>query len=145
MEAIKYEVKSNLVLEFPLIDRQHSEFFIRLNHLLEVTERTNEMLVIVLAAKLLFEYTEKHFITEEKLMMNINYTEFEYHKWEHDRFRNNFNFIIDNLKSGKTSLAGFRYSVVTEIGDWYVAHIRKLDKVLAKYVRLHGYSESDLL
>lgn len=71
------------------------------------------------------EYTKTHFLTEERLMKQHNYPEYEQHKTEHTKFIEAVNSFEERYKSGKLLLT---LHVTNFLKEWISNHIMGTDK-----------------
>ena len=68
------------------IDDQHKKLFDLLNELHDAMKKAKGKSILGKVIKDLISYTEFHFSTEEILLQNCKYPEFEEHKLKHDEF-----------------------------------------------------------
>ena len=77
------------------------------------------------------QYVKTHFSTEEEIMRNASYPEFEAHKKEHDNFVVN---VYEQLsifeKQENPDPAGF----IKLLMDWVIQHIADTDKKYIPYI-----------
>ncbi|MCL2558536.1 MAG: bacteriohemerythrin [Treponema sp.] len=117
------------------IDEQHKGLIDVTNNLYEayqdgaVIERFRETLQIAL------DYVTNHFSTEEKIMREIRYPEYEIHCKEHDLF-------VAEVTKGAASIAGNLSDTAEEfmlfLKRWIAEHITRTDKRIGEYLAQNG-------
>ena len=121
-----------------VVDEQHREYFNLLNHYLEkATEKTSgsaQGFDLLQKFKFLYEYAEEHFSTEEALMTEARYPDYESHRGEHLHFLKHVEELYSQMKT-----SGFSSSIGREVNyyiiEWFVEHIRFTDKKLAVFLK----------
>lgn len=116
------------------IDSQHKQWIDALNRMLDACtqgkgrDAIREMLIFIK------DYTAKHFSDEEKLQVKYQYPEYTQHKQYHETFKKVVADIITEYdKSGPTiALVG---KINTNLGGWFVNHIKKEDIKMAAYIK----------
>ena len=76
------------------------------------------------------EYTENHFVLEEKYMEELDYPGRAEHVESHDRFREE----IDQLLGSGTPDPAFMDVVATFLTEWLKRHVFGVDKELENYI-----------
>jgi hemerythrin-like metal-binding protein len=92
---------SNLSVGIGSIDNQHKKIIELINSFYEGINQNSSKDQLLFLLKGLKEYTQTHFLTEERYMKQYNYPEFEVHKAEHAKFIATINSFEDQYKSGK--------------------------------------------
>lgn len=82
----------------------------------------------------LFEYSNGHFITEETLMKNNGYSDFENHKKEHDNYTSKLADLYEK-HSGGISISD---EMLELMKNWIIDHILKADRDLGIYLNSIG-------
>jgi len=76
---------------------------------------------------------DKHFGTEEKYMLQYNFTGYEKHKEQHEIFNKNFIELVERINR-----EGVHSDIVITanrvVVDWLINHIKKVDTKLAKFL-----------
>ncbi len=83
----------------------------------------------------LISYSSNHFSTEEKLLDDFNYPEFEFHKEEHRYFIQKITDFKEAFDIGKQGLS---VEVLDFLKSWLSKHIVKSDKKFAPYLHEKG-------
>ncbi len=128
----------SLSVGHPTIDSQHKELVRRIAKLIDLINSesiTNEQMVDVLG--FIADYTDEHFSTEEKMMIQTDYPEYEAHRQQHLWFMNEVNELIKEYM-----INGVSENLLTDIQrvliDWLVGHITGTDKKLGAYLVQKG-------
>ena len=119
---MKVEFDNSLVTGNEMIDGQHKELIGKIDKLVTVCEQGGGKLEAIKMLDYLSEYTEFHFVEEEKLQEEVSYPGMEVHKAKHAEF-----------KKGPT--AAFVAAVQKNVVDWLFDHIKKQDQALAAYIQ----------
>jgi len=120
---------------FDVIDMQHRELVNKINKLIDVLEKGEDVEGITLDEIFVFlsEYVDVHFRTEEMYMDQTNYPETTEHKKAHKWFEDKVRELHARyLREGKTET--FLEEVESFLIDWLKDHIMKTDKKLASYL-----------
>lgn len=80
----------------------------------------------------LVEYTKAHFDREEKLMLAIDFPDFDEHKKQHDKARRNLRDIGIRFMKTPTMEEGCR--IQEFVADWLIRHIIMEDTRIAAFV-----------
>lgn len=113
----------------PAVDEQHQAIFAMINNLhaslkkgIYNTENVGSVLIPI------GECVKYHFQTEEKMMMEINFNEYHYHKTLHERLTEQLMaFIIKLKKNEKVDIDEF----LAFIKEWFLTHIQQEDMKIA--------------
>ena len=109
------------------IDRQHRELFEMIGQLESnipdgVIDKNNDGPLVSL-----MKHFRSHFEHEEKLMQEVEYSDYESHRGLHAEFRQHHVKVLFDLKKGKKITVS---EVQSFLGDWLTDHILKEDKEL---------------
>jgi hemerythrin len=110
------------------IDEQHKKLFEigeKLNNLVTTKEYYDKFEEINNIFKELVDYAIYHFSTEEKIMLESAYNDYEGHKKEHDMFVKKLSSI--NLKELKTNQDKIIIDLLAFVGKWIISHIFNVD------------------
>jgi len=119
-------------LGIPIIDEQHRGIVSAINslHYLSRTKYAKESLAAVV--KIMHEYCEIHFITEEGVMARIGYPELPAHRALHERL------LRKSIAVGYESVhMNDPTEYLNFLKDWWLNHIGKQDRLYAPYA--HEY------
>jgi hemerythrin len=134
MEFPRAEFTPNLIIGITAIDKQHAEYMVRLNKLIEKCEKGINQTEILDALYFLQSYAANHFEAEEYLMMGKNYPEFDKQREMHGYFIDKLFQLSEELKTDK----GFNFENLEKLYKlayfWFVDHITKEDAKIAKYI-----------
>jgi len=120
-----------------LIDSQHKELIKRANDLMEATRNRKGKEEIEGLLDFLGNYVMEHFEAEENAMQVHEYPNYMAHRSHHTTFVMN----LEDLK--KTFAAEGPTSNVLILAqrrlvDWVINHIKKVDKMFARYLKEQG-------
>ena len=120
-----------------LIDEQHKMLMQRVNDLSKAIERNQSIGEIVRVLGFLIDYTNFHFSTEEKHMIENNYSGLNFHKTEHEEFKTTLNHLAEDFEEeGATkSLAD---SINIFLNNLLVTHFQKVDVKFGKFLIENG-------
>ena len=125
---------NDLSIGINLIDNQHKTWIEHYNRAVDSIDSRQEVAQISRSLKFLFEYTEKHFSTEEKAMEECAYPGLEEHKAKHVALRSTLNAMAEEfIEDGATDLLA--KSVETFLGNWLIKHIKEVDMRFAAFTR----------
>lgn len=124
------EWNQSLSVGVEFIDNQHKEWFMKTNAFTNAVRegRANDVILETLQA--MEEYTETHFVAEEKFMEDIKYPYRDSHVVLHDDFRENYvQLLLKLLREDRDTY------VVAEgyLENWLLTHISKADKAYGNY------------
>jgi hemerythrin len=141
--------KSDLVTWSPtfsvgvrLIDDQHKELLKLTNDLFNhcVGDEESERIFFKKIIEGAVDYVKIHFSTEEKIMLQTNFSGYAAHKREHDAFVLTVADQIKNFNEGKkfTLVAFTRF-----LKDWVLTHIAVSDKQYFEYFKQIASRKAD--
>ncbi len=111
-----------------LIDEEHKKFIDIINKVLVAKEHRNNRKEILGILIKIYEYAQKHFKTEETYMEKFGYSDYLFHKEEHQEFSL-------TILSYRIKLMNSNYQIANDIfiflQRWLVNHIQGTDK---KYI-----------
>ena len=136
-EVKKFNWNPGLETGIDVVDEQHRRYFQLLNNYLEKTTETlsdgNQFFDLLEKFDFLHQYAKEHFSTEELIMQEAGYPDFESHRDEHLYFERHVDELYDQLKA-----EGFSKELAREadyyIIEWFVEHIREADMELAEFL-----------
>ncbi|CAA7625135.1 Hemerythrin-like metal-binding protein [Candidatus Terasakiella magnetica] len=82
--------------------------------------------------KILEWYVIHHFEREERLMRDAAYPDLPHHRTLHDGFRDKVRTMREAFPVDKAAEAQAR--IFTELGQWWVSHIRSCDRAFIPWV-----------
>ena len=139
MLDFKFDWCKDVETGISIMDTQHKELFrigrdieqLVICHCIGVTN--TQLLSIILELR---EYVGYHFYEEEKLMLECNYPNYEYHKARHDEV---IAYIV-KIDLKKLSLEPYEIlcKMKTYLQDWIFSHIFVEDIALGNYLNQLG-------
>ena len=84
------------------------------------------------------DYTDFHFSTEEKHMMEQNYTGLEYQKRQHAEFKSHLKRLVEDFEEeGPTKALSTSISVF--LLNWLIKHIKGVDLKFGEFLNEKGF------
>ena len=118
----------------PKIDMEHRVFFDLIQSILAAHEnkasRDKVRRLILETAK----YAEFHFLSEENIMLDINYPDFEQHHLKHQLLMNELRRYIIKFEATQDVLEELIHFMV----DWFSNHTTQEDQELTRYINRAG-------
>ena len=130
MDHIVWEERYNIQVE--AIDAQHRRLVDLMNHLIDIQgqETSDDDIIDILGA--LTNYLGDHFETEEQMMIDHGYPEFESHREEHQAFVTQTAYFIATFRDSGASL---KRDILLFLKDWLVDHIIKTDAAFGAFLK----------
>ena len=113
------------------IDEQHKRLFEIINELHNAMKEAKAKSVLGKVIKDLIDYTEFHFSSEEILLKNCKYPDFNQHKIIHDQFTAKVKEFERKYLSDTVLLS---QEIVQYLKDWLVKHIKESDKQYSMFI-----------
>ncbi|MGA7723558.1 MAG: bacteriohemerythrin [Ignavibacteriaceae bacterium] len=113
------------------IDDQHKKLFDLINQLHSAMKEAKGKSILGKVIKDLISYTEFHFSTEEILLQNCKYPEFQKHKLKHDNFTKKVKEFEQKYLNGGLLLS---QEIIQFLRDWLVNHIKESDKEYSLFI-----------
>lgn len=114
-------------------DEQHQEIFRLVDVLHDSLSGDRDLIKENLGA--LVGVVVEHFATEEKLMSETNYPNYEAHKKMHDDLVQQVAAIQEKFNAGETELTE---DIIVFVRDWLYNHITNTDKQYGPYLNEKG-------
>ena len=116
------------------IDEQHKELVNIINDLYSVMldNTADKKQALLDAIKRCIDYTNFHFVEEEKLMNATNYSKKDEHKAMHRKFVSR---LIDHIKGFETWEPFSVYKFINCLRDWLLEHIAYQDKIFISEIK----------
>ena len=129
----------NLLTGNTIVDMQHQKIFERVSDLVRSCEDGSDIDKLEDTLAFLVNYTVRHFVDEEALQLEYNYPDFEYHRNEHEQFKETVaGFIYRFQESGSSAeLSGNVNKILVR---WLINHIKNDDKKMSEFIRNAGAS-----
>jgi len=131
------EWDNSLSIGVKLIDEQHKMLIQRLSDLSRAIEMSQGEVETVKTLDFLIDYTDFHFSTEEKHMMEQNYPELEDQKQQHAEFKSHLKKLVEDFEEeGPTKALGTSINVF--LLNWLVKHIKGVDLKFGEFLNEKG-------
>lgn len=119
------------------VDEQHRSLVDKINELHAAMRAGKGRASIGSILDFLGEYAMVHFATEESLMERHGYPEMRAHEEEHEKFRQNFRKMTEELANNPQSI---RIAVDVEhwLSQWIANHLKKVDKKTMEFLISKG-------
>ncbi|MDR2103333.1 MAG: bacteriohemerythrin [Treponema sp.] len=116
-----------------LIDEQHKELIRMTNELYDACLKGGgaERIFFLRVMHGSVDYVKNHFSTEENIMKEVNYPDYEVHKKEHEGF---IAEVLQEAKNYENNRPFVPLSFVKFLLEWIVKHIAESDKKYAPYL-----------
>jgi hemerythrin-like metal-binding protein len=112
-------------------DEQHQQLFGMINSLHDSVRKGQSRPAIEETFRQLVDYTEKHFVEEEKQLRMVAYPFTGYHCSEHDKLRTELKKFQERYETGQDVVA---VEVVNFLLRWWTDHILANDRKYRPYV-----------
>lgn len=129
-----YRLTSKITTEIPVIDKQHTELFDKINKLIDAILQKSADREVEETLQFLDTYVMAHLGTEEEYMLRYRYPDYTTHKKQHAIFKKNLDKLYKDFSSG-VSRSIVSLFIQQWIGDWFVNHIQKLDMLYVPYLK----------
>jgi methyl-accepting chemotaxis protein len=125
----KFSVKINE------IDHEHKGIFDYMNKIHSAIKNSRPSAELMKLLKDLYTWTDNHFAHEEKLMMSINYIDFDIHVKSHKDLLGNVRAIIEKIESGEEVNL---IKVLIFLKEWLIKHILGMDQKYSQPLNDNG-------
>lgn len=109
------------------------KFINELNKLTDAMKNGEGRQYVVFTLDFLSNFSEKHLVDEEKVMIKYRFHGIESHAVQHDEFRSELSKIFEEY-SKKGADHSFPLLVQRTMAGWLARHVSKTDKVLGDYL-----------
>jgi hemerythrin len=127
--------KDEYAINIKKIDEQHKKLVGYVNQLYQTMKSGNSNEVIGDILDGLVIYTVHHFQTEEKLMFKHGYSDYEYHKKQHEELEKKVKNFVEKYKKNEARLP---IELADFLKNWLINHIGSSDKIMGKYLNTYG-------
>lgn len=128
-----FEWDNSLSIGVEEIDNQHKELIKRLDGLAQSILQKKGKDKIGKMLRFMSDYGKIHFSSEEDYMAEHNYTDLDFHKKQHEKFKTTTEKLINELKSQK-DMESFASSVQRYLIDWLILHIKTTDQKFGRFL-----------
>jgi len=130
-----FEWKEKYAVGIQEIDAQHKALIALIVKLFSAMQSGAGKDVLEETLTGLIDYTHRHFMTEEMLMGNYDYSGLEEHMLEHQKFIAEISRFQKDYLSGNS---GISIQLITFLRNWLEDHICKTDHQYAEFFRGKG-------
>lgn len=120
----------NLKTGITIIDEQHQLLFETINKLDKFKESSDSFNEILFDLQ---DYVSLHFITEEKYMKNLWYSDYDNHKFCHDKFVADCKKILKK-RSTAENFKDIEVEFIIFVENWIKEHYTNEDVKMASYI-----------
>ena len=131
MMDIKWEKKFEV--GHPRIDHEHQVFVELIRSVSLEAERDCSRERIARLLLKVKKYAEFHFISEENIMLDVAYPDFEHHKSEHEMLLFQLDDKLHRFRAGEIELDAIAEFMFT----WFALHTTQVDKRIAEFIVKH--------
>jgi len=119
------------MVAIPSMNDTHLEESLLINKL-ETSASSNDIESTLATLKELLAHTAMHFSTEESMMQEAKFLEYNSHKAEHDRHLSELEHIIKYFEGNKDTNAIMAY-IKGNLKAWMLDHVKTMDTVMAEH------------
>jgi len=116
-------------LGIPIIDEQHRGVVTAINSLFYYMQYERGMEALNPTLRILDEYRLLHFETEEEIMKQYNYSDFDTHVILHRQFDKNMDYVMRESMALSDPQA-----VLSFLKKWWLSHINNEDRKYSTYI-----------
>ena len=117
------------------LDSQHEDMAALVNRIYEAVVSQESLEEIGRLLSDLIDFTREHFSTEERLMIEYDYTGYPTHKAEHEELLKQLERFREATLSRSRPAFRFEFDISE---DWFLKHINTSDKALAAFLNKKG-------
>jgi hemerythrin-like metal-binding protein len=118
-----------------IVDSQHRRLVDLINQLNEAMEGGRGVAVVGETLEGLIDYTHTHFRTEEDLLKEHNYEDYDLHRREHRIFTDQIEIYRDRLDAGSLRISS---EVMEYMRGWLLTHIGSSDRAYIRTLKDAG-------
>lgn len=113
-----------LRLSIPVVDYHHEKIFRFFENLKRRAPTKPEIIQAI------GDYTGRHFVVEEELMLAHGYPGFDEHKRQHEFFKGKIGTLLEAM--GRDEIAASK-AIAEYLEVWLTKHVQTSDKAMAEY------------
>ncbi|MDH3347589.1 MAG: hemerythrin family protein [Desulfobulbaceae bacterium] len=113
------------------IDAEHKIFVRLIKKLIHAINNKQEEYYLSRLVLEIQKYTEFHFVSEENLMIDLNYPAFDTHHLQHLKLLEKLNISLNYVELGKETYQVF----VSFLIDWFKQHTINEDRKIAVFIQ----------
>ena len=130
-----YEWNDKFLVGVTEIDQQHQKLVALINTLHDAMKSGKTKDVLGQLFTELVDYTVYHFATEERLMTQFHYPDFEKHRREHVALTQKAQSLQADYRAGRMAIS---FEVYEFLYDWLAHHIQGNDQKVGAFLRTQG-------
>ena len=130
----KIEWDASLSVGIDLVDEQHKMLIQRLNDLTKAVEMKQGETEIMKTLEFMIGYTDFHFSSEEKHMIEQNYPGLKYQQAQHAEFKSTLKHILEDFEEEGPTRA-LTTSIDTFLANWLINHIKGIDLKFGDFLK----------
>lgn len=135
-----FEWTQDLSIGVDIIDNQHKEWIKRMDNLLNAINQGKGKQELQTMLEFMEDYGRIHFAMEERVMLQYDYPGYQAHKAAHTKFIDELNKIKSEFET-LGAVSSLALLVQSKTIDWFVEHIKKVDKQWGSYLKQGEYYE----
>jgi hemerythrin len=128
------EWQEDLSLGIPEIDEQHQEIFRRFAAFSQACQEEQGREVLMDLITFMHLYAQRHFASEEQLMITYGYPGLQEQVLHHAQFQHDLEEFAEKVSAGGASQE-LALSVKGKLIRWLIQHIRDLDRKMVEFVK----------
>lgn len=114
------------------IDNQHKGLVIIINELFELMSKGKAKSKMNEIFDHLTDYTKKHFLAEETMLIKFAYKDYDNHKEQHAKFIDQLNNLKKDLNNKDVTIS---LKTLNFLKDWLLNHILISDKAYSSHIK----------
>lgn len=130
---MKLTPESIPLLALDFMNRDHAEFVVLRDKLLDLLDATEPVQRVQGALHDLFEHTRQHFAAEEQAMQQAGFPVYAVHKADHDTVLADMAARVEGWSLERDD-AALRAWLDRDVGEWFMNHVSSMDFVTAKFI-----------
>lgn len=124
----------SLELGIEEIDNQHRSIFEHFKQLSEAAQEGTSKEVVEDLVAFLNDYTQAHFATEDKLMVEYRYPKIDEQRHEHSEFTKDIRELKRRIED-KGATREISLEITGKLLRWIIQHVKNHDKIMVEYVK----------
>ncbi len=130
MAVIQWD--ASLSVQNDVLDKQHQKLIDMLNNFYaQIKVKSNNELIANLIREMRL-YTATHFRTEEEILQDVAYHDYEAHHAEHEEFLKKVENLEQRFKNGQVIVS---FEITSFLKSWLLDHIKEKDQKYAAYIK----------
>jgi len=122
---------SSFVTNIKVVDEEHYKLVSHLNKLYHAVQAGEGDRIVSEEIDTLSTFADEHFVTEEQLMKEYHYPEYQEHVYRHNEFREELHELKTKPESAKSFMT---IELLEFLKQWVSEHFFKEDMKFARYI-----------